>query len=60
MTDAAEYLGMSQAMYERVYRHHLPTLRMPGWQSPPIFEIFDPRYHPGEIVVDDGWVEAAA
>jgi integrase len=43
MTDAAAFLGMSQAVYERVYRHHSPTLRMPGWQSPPIFEIFDPR-----------------
>lgn len=54
MTDAAAFLGMSQAVYERVYRHHSPTLRMPGFLSPPIWEIFDPRYHPREIVVDDG------
>lgn len=57
MTDAAAFLGMSQALYEKVYRHHSPTLRMPGWHSPPIWEIFDPRYHPQEIVTDDGWVE---
>lgn len=57
MTDAAAFLGMSQALYEKVYRHHSPTLRMPGWQSPPIWEIFDPAFHPKEIVVDDGWVE---
>lgn len=60
MTDASAFLGMSQALYEKVYRHHSPTLRMPGWQSPPIFEIFDPKYHPREIVVDDGWVEERA
>lgn len=57
MTDAAAYLGMSQAIYEKTYRHHSPTLRGPGWHSPAIFEIFDPRYHPTEIIVDDGWVE---
>lgn len=60
MTDAAAFLGMSQALYEKVYRHHSPTLRMPGWHAPPIWEIFDPKYHPKEIVVDDGWVEDEA
>lgn len=60
MTDAAAFLGMSQALYEKVYRHHSPTLRMPGWNAPPIWEIFDPKFHPREIVVDDGWVEEDA
>lgn len=61
MTDAAAFLGMSQATYERVYRKHSPTLRGPGFVSPAIFEIFDPRYHPQEILVpDDGWLEANA
>jgi integrase len=60
MTDAAAFLGMSQALYEKVYRHHSPTLRMPGWHAPAIWQIFDPKYHPTEIVLDDGWVEEAA
>ncbi len=60
MTDAAAFLGMSQALCEKVYRHHSPTLRMPGFNSPPIWEIFDPKFHPKEIVVDDGWVEQQA
>lgn len=60
MTDAAAFLGMSQAIYEKTYRHHSPTLRSPGWNSPPIWEIFDPQYHPAEIIVDDGWVEEEA
>jgi integrase len=60
MTDAAGFLGMSQAVYEKVYRHHSPTLRSPGWNAPPIWEIFDPRFHPAEIIVDDGWVEEVA
>jgi integrase len=60
MTDAAAFLGMSQAVYEKTYRHHSPTLRTPGWHAPPIWEVFDPRYHPREIVVDDGWVEDEA
>lgn len=60
MADASLYLGMSQAVFERVYRHHSPTLRMPGWNAPPIWEIFDPQFHPREIVVDEGWVEEQA
>jgi integrase len=61
MTDAAAFLGMSQATYERVYRKHSPTLRGPGFVSPPIWEIFDPKYHPTEILVDDdGWLEEEA
>ena len=34
MTDASAFLGMSQALYEKVYRHHSPTLRMSGWNAP--------------------------
>ncbi|KQX40398.1 hypothetical protein ASD04_07165 [Devosia sp. Root436] len=61
MTDAAAFLGMSQVTYERVYRKISPTLRGPGFVSPPIWLIFDPKYHPSEIVVDDGgWLEEAA
>lgn len=60
MTDAAAFLGMSQAVYERVYRHHSPTLRMPGFLNPPIWELFDPRYHPTDIVVGSGSIEDAA
>lgn len=32
MADAAGFLGMSQIMYEHVYRHHSPSLRgrLPG------------------------------
>jgi integrase len=57
--EAAHFLGMSQATYERVYMHHHPGLRMPGFKDVPIWEIFDPRYHPTEIIVDP-YVEAAA
>jgi Site-specific recombinase XerD len=60
MADAAGFLGMSQIVYERVYRHHSPMLRQAGFQSVPIFEIFGARYHPSETVLDDGWVEDAA
>ncbi|MAN75998.1 MAG: integrase [Rhizobiales bacterium] len=60
MADAAGYLGMSQEVFERVYRHHSPTLRIAGFVNPPIWEIFDPKYRPAEIVLDDGWVEEEA
>lgn len=52
MADAAGYLGMSQAIYEKVYRHHSPSLRSAGFVSPPIWTVFDPPFHPTEIVVE--------
>jgi integrase len=57
MSDAAAFLGMTQAIYEKTYRHHSPTIVSPGFHSPPLFEIFDPKYHPSEVLFDDGWVE---
>ncbi len=60
MADASAFLGMSQAIYEGTYQHHSPMLASPGFKNPPIFEIFDPKYHPTEILFDDGWVQAAA
>ena len=35
-------------------RHRVPP---PGWNSPPVWEIFNPKFHPSEIVVSDRWVE---
>lgn len=57
MTDAAAFLGMTQAIYEKTYRHHSPMLTTPGMVTPQIFFIFDPGYHPRELLFDDGWVE---
>lgn len=56
MADAAMYLGMSQKIYEDVYRKLSLQTRMPGFNNPPIWEIFDPKFHPSEILLDDGWV----
>jgi hypothetical protein len=47
---------MSQAIYEKTYRHFSPTLRIAGFHTVPIWEVFDPKYHPSEIIVDD-WDE---
>ena len=57
MSEAAGYLGMSQKIYEDVYRHLSPTVRSPGFWNVPIWEIFDPKYHPNEVVLDDGWID---
>lgn len=57
MGDAAAFLGMTQSIYEKTYRHHSPTIVSPGFHSPPTFEILDPQYHPREVLFDDGWVE---
>lgn len=55
MGDAAAFLGMTQSIYEKTYRHHSPTIVSPGFHSPPTFEILDPQYHPREVLFDDGW-----
>lgn len=57
MAAAAAYLGMSEIIYDQVYRKLSPMMRNPGFVNPPIFEIFDPKYHPNETVFDDGWVD---
>lgn len=57
MSAAAAYLGMSEIIYDKVYRKLSPTIRSAGFQNPPIWEIFDPKYHPSEDVLDDGWVD---
>lgn len=54
--DAANFLGMSQKIYEATYRHASPTLRNPGFHTVPIWNVFDPKYHASEIIVDD-WDE---
>lgn len=56
MGDAAGFLGMSQAIYEQVYRKLSPTMRSAGFQAVPIWEVFDPKYHASEVIVDE-WGE---
>lgn len=56
MGDAAGFLGMSQAIYEHVYRKLSPTMRSAGFQAVPIWNVFDPKYHPSEVLVDE-WEE---
>lgn len=57
MSEAAGFLGMSEAIYDSVYRKFSPTNRIAGFQAVPIFEIFGTPYHPSETILDDGWVE---
>lgn len=57
MSAAAAFLGMSEIIYDKVYRKFSPTIRSAGFQNPPIWEIFDPKYHASEDVLDDGWVD---
>lgn len=56
MGDAAGFLGTSQAIYEKTYRHFSPTLRVAGFHTVPIWNVFDPKYHPSEVIVDE-WDE---
>lgn len=60
MAEAAGFLGMSEAIYDSVYRKFSPTSRVAGFQAVPIFEIFGTPYHPSETILDDGWVEGEA